>query len=60
MRAEIEEKFIAKGVSQPDIPAQELVEIDGNAEQKPIVGAIGGVLGQIILVLNSMEKNFNR
>lgn len=44
----------------PDIGAQEVFEIDGNGENKQIVGAIGGLLGQMILTLNIIEKNFNR
>ena len=61
LRAEIEASFIAKGVSMPDIGAQEVLEVDGNGEAgRNTVGAIGGVLGQIILVLSIIEKNFNR
>jgi len=45
----------------PDIGAQEILEADGNCDaSKGVVGAIGGVLGQIILVLSIIEKNFNR
>ena len=45
----------------PDIGAQEVLEVDGNGEAgKGVVGAVGGVLGQIILVLSIIEKNFNR
>lgn len=61
LRAEIEAQFIAKGVTMPDIGAQEVLEVDGNGEAgRNTVGAIGGVLGQIILVLSIIEKNFNR
>jgi len=61
LRAEIEAQFIAKGTAMPDIGAQEVLEVDGNCEAgKGVVGAIGGVLGQIILVLSINEKNFNR
>jgi len=35
--------------------------VDGFGEPgKNLVGGIGGVLGQIILVLSIIEKNFNR
>lgn len=44
----------------PDIGIQEVNEIDGGIDPKPVVGAIGGLLGQIILTLSIMEKNFNR
>lgn len=61
LRAEIEAQFIAKGVTMPDIAAQEVLEVDGNGEPgRNVVGAVGGVLGQIILVLSIIEKNFNR
>mmetsp|Transcript_7483 Transcript_7483/g.11668 ORF Transcript_7483/g.11668 Transcript_7483/m.11668 type:complete len:342 (-) Transcript_7483:985-2010(-) len=58
--AEIEAQFIKKGVSVADIAIQDLVEIDGNGEPKPVVGAIGGALGQIIMVLSILESKFNR
>ena len=61
LRAEIDAQFIAKGVTAVDIRAQEVIEVNGNCEAgKATVGAIGGVLGQIILVLSILEKNFNR
>ena len=60
LKQEIQDTFIAQGLSTADIGAQEVFEIDGNKESKPIIGAIGGLLGQMILTLNIMEKNFNR
>jgi hypothetical protein len=60
LRKQIEETFVAQGESRPDIGAQELSEIDGNLESKAIVGGIGGILGQMIVTLSIMEKNFNR
>jgi hypothetical protein len=61
LKAEIEASFIAKGVTMPDIGAQEVIEVDGHGDPaRNVVGAIGGVLGQIILVLSIIEKNFNR
>ena len=58
--AEIQEKFISKGVSKAVVAIQELLDIDGEGRADPTIGALGGVLGQIILVLSIMEKNFNR
>ena len=49
-----------KGVSKAPCAAQEVVEIDGNGSPDPVVGAIGGLLGQIIITLAIIEKNFNR
>ena len=57
--AEIDELFIKKGVSVEEIAKQELREIDGSPE-KPVVGALGGMLGQLIITLALMEKNYNR
>lgn len=39
---------------------QEIVEMDGNYEGQHIVGALGGFLGQLIMTLAIIEKNFNR
>lgn len=60
LRAEIEENFIKKGASASPIVEQEVSNIDGNGEMKPIVGALGGVLGQLIITLSILEKNYNR
>jgi hypothetical protein len=62
LKEEIRGKFMENGgqsASVPDIMAQEFFEINGNAGQNT-VGAVGGVLGQMILCLNIIEKNFNR
>ena len=36
------------------------MNIDGNGEDKAVIGALGGVIGQLIIVLSILEKNFNR
>lgn len=51
---------MGKGTSKPGILAQEIVEIDGNGVADPVVGALGGLLGQLIITLALLEKNFNR
>jgi len=60
LRAEIDENFIKKGAVAAPIAEQEITNIDGNGEDKAVVGALGGVLGQLIIVLSILEKNFNR
>ena len=60
LRAEINDNFILQGVSASPISEQEVSNIDGNGEAKPIVGALGGVLGQLIITLSILEKNYNR
>lgn len=46
-------------MSKAIVAVQELLEADGEGRHEPTLGALGGVLGQIILVLSIMEKNFN-
>ena len=61
LRAEIEAQFIAKGTTVDPIVAQDVLEMDGGGDPgKAVVGAVGGVLGQLIVVLSILEKNFNR
>jgi hypothetical protein len=61
LKEEVEKLFIDKGEAKADCLAQEIVEIDGHGEAgKSVVGAIGGVLGQLILTLSILEKHFNR
>lgn len=61
LKEEVEKLFIDKGEAKPDCLSQEILEIDGNGEAgKNVVGAIGGVLGQLILTLSILEKHFNR
>lgn len=59
LRGDIQEVFIKKGVSADVIAQQDLFEIDGN-RNKNIVGVLGGVLGQLIITLALMERNYNR
>jgi len=42
------------------IANQDIIEIDGDGDAKPIVGALGGMLGQLIIVLALIERNYNR
>ena len=60
LRTEIEANFMGKGVSKAVVTAQEIVEVDGNGSPDPVVGAVGGLLGQLIITLALLEKNFNR
>lgn len=45
LQADVDEQFIKKGQSVENIGAQDILEIDGNGNAKPIVGALGGILG---------------
>lgn len=61
LREEVEKLFIEKGESKAECLTQEILEIDGHQEAgKNVIGAVGGVLGQMILTLSILEKHFNR
>lgn len=59
LREEIKEKFIEKVVPVDEILKQEFTEIDGwEQDGKPVVTALGGFLGQLMLVLNTVAKYY--
>ena len=60
MREEIKVNFIDKGSQQEGILSQDLININGNKDPNPIVGCLGGMLGQLIIVFNSIIKNFDK
>jgi hypothetical protein len=60
LREEIDNEFIKKGAPLAPIADFEVLEMDGNGESKPVIGGLGGILGQMIIVLSILEKNFNR
>lgn len=60
MREEIDNEFIKKGTPLAPLADFEVVEMDGNGDSKPVIGGLGGILGQMIIVLSILEKNFNR
>ena len=63
MRAEIEQKFNISNEAEKKSPIDsvEIVNMDCLGDKnKPFVGALGGLLGQMIVVLSVMESKFNR
>ena len=60
LKAEIQMGFIEKGTSAADVAVQEILNIDGFDAKEPVIGSLGGLLGQIIITLSIIEKNFNR
>lgn len=55
LRNDIDSEFIKKGKTEEGIVFQEIVDIDGHgAKNKPIVGVIGGFIGQIMIVLKTI------
>jgi hypothetical protein len=59
LKTEIEAEFIRRGVTVDGVSNVELVEIEG-MQGRNTVGVLGGVLGQLIISLALMERNFNR
>ena len=59
MREEIKEKYVDKAVPIEEILKQEITEIDGWAQDsKAVVTALGGWLGQLMIVLNTVAKYY--
>jgi hypothetical protein len=59
LRETVEKEFIAKGVGVEEILKCPLVEADGyGTKETPIVGMLGGWLGQIMIVFNCLAKNY--
>lgn len=65
MRAElrntVDEQFVQKGKVEEGIIYQEITDIDGfGRKQQPIVSVIGGFIGQLALVLNTVARHYQR
>ena len=56
LKEELNAKFVAKGEIKDQILVQEFSEINGFHSRQPVIGAIGGFLGQIILVIAGAAK----
>ena len=56
MKEDLHAKFIAKGESKDSVLSQEFSEINGFHSKTNAVGAIGGFLGQMILVIAGAAK----
>ena len=57
LREEIKEKYVDKAQPVDEILKQEITDIDGwSQDGKPVVSAIGGWLGQLMIVLNTVAK----
>jgi hypothetical protein len=61
LKEKIDNEVISKGTVQEGILAQELVDIDGHGRiDRPVVTALGGFLGQLIMVLQTVAKFYSR
>ena len=58
LRQHVLANFVDKGAVVEGILAQELVEIDGWGKKDPNLGMLGGWLGQLMIVLNTVSKYF--
>ena len=59
LREEIKEKYVDKVTPIEEILKQEITEIDGwSQDGKPVVTAIGGFLGQLMIVCNCVAKYY--
>jgi hypothetical protein len=60
LRADVKEEFITKGEHRDAILMQDMIEVNGNFTKAPIVGAIGGLLGQFILCFSAIHKKWKK
>lgn len=57
LRETVEKEFISKGVPVEEILKSPLVEANGyGTKETPIIGMLGGWLGQIMIVFNTLAK----
>lgn len=61
MKNHIEATFIKKASHGDGILFNDIVDLDGcGAKDKPVVSAIGGFIGQLVLVLNTIAKHYKK
>lgn len=61
LKEHILENFIQKATVVEGIVNQEIVDVDGFGQKnKGVVSVLGGVLGQLMIVLNTIKKNYSR
>ena len=57
LREEIKEKYVEKVTAIEEILKQDITEVDGWSQNgKPVVTALGGFMGQLMIVLNTVAK----
>lgn len=61
LRTLVDEEFIKRGKVEEGIIYQDITDIDGfGRKQTPIVSVIGGFIGQLALVLNTVARHYQR
>ena len=59
LREEIKEKYVEKVIPIEEILKQEITDVDGwSQDGKPVVTALGGFLGQLMIVVNTVAKYY--
>lgn len=59
LRTLVDEEFIKRGKVEEGIIYQDITDIDGfGRKQTPIVSVIGGFIGQLALVLNTVARHY--
>jgi hypothetical protein len=56
LKDDLNAKFVSKGEVKDQILVQEFSEINGFHNKTPVIGALGGFLGQLILVIAGAAK----
>jgi hypothetical protein len=57
----IEDEFIKKAKTEEGIIFQDIVDIDGfGRKNASVVSVIGGFIGQLVMVLNTVAKHYHR
>ena len=57
LKSSIEDNFIKTGKPEDGILLNDLIDIDGHSQEKPNICVLGGFLGQVMIVLNSIVKH---
>ena len=59
LRNHIDDEFVKKGTGSDDILKSPLVEADGyGTKETPVIGLLGGWLGQMMVVFNCLAKSY--
>ena len=60
LKDEVNDMFVAKGEHKEHVLNQEIVEITGLHQKVPTIGAIGGILGQIMICFHTLFKHWTK
>ena len=58
LKTDIKAKFVDKCTGVEEILKQEITEVDGWSQTKPVITALGGWLGQLMIVVNTVAKYY--